>query len=257
VQWQLGAVGTAEWTGVPLSSLLERAGIDPATTDIVLEGADQGEPTKPSKPAKPISFARSIPLEMARNGGILLAYKMNGQPLPEAHGFPVRAIVPDWYGMASVKWLTRIVALKRPYQGYFQTVDYAYWQNRDGFPNRVPVTALQVKSQLARPAIAEVIAPGTKYRVFGAAWSGGSPISKVELSTDGGKSFAAARLLGKQVDHSWRLWEFQWDVPAQSGNYTLMAKATDAKGNSQPSQRDKDREAYMINHVLPVDVQVR
>ncbi len=182
---------------------------------------------------------------------------MNGQPLLEAHGFPVRAIVPGWYGMASIKWLTRIVALRRPYQGYYQTVDYAYWQHRDGFPNRVPVTELQVKAQIARPAVGEVIAKGSTYRVFGAAWSGSSPISKVEVSTDAGKSYATAKLLGKPVEHTWRLWEFPWDVPTNSDKYTLLAKATDAAGNSQPQGRDKDRETYMINHVLPVDVQVR
>ena len=171
-QWQLGAVGTAEWTGVRLDAVLERAGIDPKATELVLEGADSGEPSKPSKPGKPITFSRSIPLERARGGDVLLAYKMNGQPLPQAHGFPVRAIVPGWYGMASVKWLARIVAVTQPYRGYFQTVDYAYWQQHDGFPQRVPVTEMQVKSQIARPAMAEVVAKGKAYRVFGAAWAG-------------------------------------------------------------------------------------
>jgi hypothetical protein len=158
--------------------------------------------------------------------------------------------------MASVKWLSRIVALNRPYQGYFQTVDYAYWQRRDGFPNRVPVTEIQVKSQIARPTVAEVIEKGTTYRIFGAAWSGSSPISKVEVSTDGGKTYTAAKLLGKPIDHTWRLWESHWAVPAKSGKYTLMAKAANAKGESQPAGRDKDRETYMINQVLPVEVQV-
>jgi DMSO/TMAO reductase YedYZ molybdopterin-dependent catalytic subunit len=257
VQWQLGAVGTAEWTGVPLNSLFERTGIEPSAADIVLEGADAGEPTKPSKPGQPITFARSIPVDEARNGGILLAYKMNGEPLPQAHGFPVRAIVPGWYGMASVKWLARIVAVKQPYHGYFQTVDYAYWKHREGFPVRVPVTEMQVKSQIARPTVAEVIEKGTTYRIFGAAWSGNSPIVKVEVSTDGGKTYAAARLLGKPVEQTWRLWEFPWQVPAKRGTHTVMTRATDAKGNSQPLTRDKDREAYLINQVLPVEVQIQ
>jgi hypothetical protein len=158
--------------------------------------------------------------------------------------------------MASVKWLRRIVAVKQSYQGYFQTVDYAHWQHRDGFSTRVPVTELQIKSQIARPTVAEVIKKGTPYRVFGAAWSGSAPVSKVEVSTDGGKSYATANLLGKEVEHTWRLWEYSWNVPAASNKYTLMAKATDAKGNSQPLERNKDREAYMINTVVPVDVQV-
>jgi DMSO/TMAO reductase YedYZ molybdopterin-dependent catalytic subunit len=256
-QWQLGAVSTAEWTGVPLNSLLERAEVDPKAVDVILEGADSGEPAKPSKPAKPITFSRSVPIDTARHGGILLAYKMNGQPLPLAHGFPVRAIVPGWYGMASVKWLSRIVAVRQPYHGYFQSVDYAYWQHHDGFPTRVPVTEMQVKSQIARPAIAEVIKKGTTYRVFGAAWSGNSPISKVEVSTDAGKNYSAATLLDKPVEHTWRLWEYAWHVPDTPDKFTLMAKATDANGNSQPLVRDKDREAYMINHVIPIEVHVR
>ena len=256
-QWQLGAVSTAKWTGVPLNALLERVGIDPAAVELIFEGADSGEPSKPSKPAKPISFARSIPIEKARNGDVLLAYQMNGQPLPQSHGFPLRAIVPGWYGMACVKWLSRIVAVKQPYNGYFQSVDYAYWQHRNGFPTRVPVTEMQVKSQIARPTIAEVIEKGSTYRMFGAAWSGSSAISKVEISTDGGKNFASATLLGKTIEHAWRLWEYKWNVPSKADKYLLTAKATDAKGNAQPLERDKDREAYMINHVVPIEVQVR
>jgi DMSO/TMAO reductase YedYZ molybdopterin-dependent catalytic subunit len=256
-QWQLGAVSTAKWTGVPLNALLERVGVDPATVELIFEGADSGEPSKPSKPAKPISFARSIPIEKARNGDVLLAYQMNGQPLPQSHGFPLRAIVPGWYGMACVKWLSRIVAVKQPYNGYFQSVDYAYWQHRNGFLTRVPVTEMQVKSQIARPTIAEVIEKGSTYRMFGAAWSGSSAISKVEISTDGGKNFASATLLGKPIEHAWRLWEYKWNVPGKADKYLLTAKATDAKGNAQPLERDKDREAYMINHVIPIEVQVR
>jgi DMSO/TMAO reductase YedYZ molybdopterin-dependent catalytic subunit len=256
-QWQLGAVGTAEWTGVRLDAVLERAGVDPKVTELVLEGADSGEPSKPSKPGKPIKFSRSIPLERARGGDVLLAYKMNGQPLPQAHGFPVRAIVPGWYGMASVKWLARIVAVTQPYGGYFQTVDYAYWQQRDGFPQRVPVTEMQVKSQIARPATAEVVAKGKAYRVFGAAWAGDAAVSQVEVSTDGGRSYSPAKLLGTPAKHAWRLWEFSWKVPDKVGKYALMARATDANGNRQPLERDKDREAYMISHVVPVEVRVQ
>ena len=256
-QWQLGAVSTAEWTGVRLDAVLERVGVDPKATELAFEGADSGEPSKPSKPGKPIKFSRSIPLERARNGDVLLAYKMNGQPLPQAHGFPIRAIVPGWYGMASVKWLARIVAVTQSYRGYFQTVDYAYWQQRDGFPQRVPVTEIQVKSQIARPTMAEVVAKGKAYRVFGAAWAGDSAVAKVDVSTDGGKTYAAAKLIGTPAKHAWRLWEFSWEVPSKTGKYGLMARATDAKGNSQPLERDKDREAYMINHVVPVDVRVQ
>jgi DMSO/TMAO reductase YedYZ molybdopterin-dependent catalytic subunit len=256
-QWQLGAVSTAEWTGVRLDTVLERAGLDPNATELVFEGADSGEPSKPSKPGKPIKFSRSIPVTRASGGDVLLAYKMNGQPLPQAHGFPVRAIVPGWYGMASVKWLSRIVAVTQPYHGYFQTVDYAYWQQQSGFAQRVPVTAIQVKSQIARPTTAEVVAKGKAYRIFGAAWAGDAAIAKVEVSTDGGQSYAPAKLLGTPTKYTWRLWEFTWKVPDKAGKFALLSRATDANGNSQPLERDKDREAYMISHVVPVDVRVQ
>jgi len=256
-QWQFGAVGNAEWTGVPLAAVLERAGVDPKAVDIVLEGADAGESSKPSKPAKAFHFALSVPVEHARTGGILLAYKMNGEPLPEAHGFPVRAIVPGWYGMASVKWLARIVASTVPYSGFFQTVDYAHWQHRDGSPVRVPITEMQVKAQIARPTFGEVVAKGAAYRVFGAAWSGEGRIAKVEISADDGKTFVAAKLLGEQVKHAWRLWEYSWNVPATAGKHVLKVRATDQKGNVQPMERDKDRENYMINHVVGVEVEVK
>jgi DMSO/TMAO reductase YedYZ molybdopterin-dependent catalytic subunit len=257
VQWQMGAVGNAEWTGVPLAAVLERAGMTDAAVDIVLEGADSGDVSKPSRPAKPFHFARSVPLDFARNGGILLAYKMNGQLLPESHGYPLRAIVPGWYGMASVKWLSRIVVADKPFQGFFQTVDYAYWQHRDGSPVRVPIGEIQVKAQIAQPAFAEVIPKGSPYRIFGAAWAGNAQVAKVEVSTDGGKQFAPAKLLGEPAKHAWRLWEFSWTTPTAPGKYTLLAKATDSNGATQPIERDKDRENYMINHVLPIEVNVR
>ncbi len=131
VQWHLGAVSTAEWTGVRLSTLLDRASPKPNACEVILEGADGGMLEDPKSPAGELTFARSIPLEKARRD-VLLAYKMNGDDLPPEHGFPVRAIVPGWYAMASVKWLQRIIVTDRPFTGYYQTLDYAYWEKRDG-----------------------------------------------------------------------------------------------------------------------------
>src|SRR3979490_1852161 len=129
VQWGLGAVGNAEWTGVPLSILLERAGVKPRAREVILEGADGGTPDDPKGPVGELRFARSIPLSKAR-GDVLLAYKMNNVDLPPEHGFPVRAIVPGWYAVASVKWLQRIIVTDKPFNGYYQTLDYAYWKRR-------------------------------------------------------------------------------------------------------------------------------
>src|SRR6266576_4208488 len=130
VQWSLGAVGTAEWTGVPLSILLDRARAKANGRHVVLEGADGGMLEDPKSPPGELKFARSIPLAKAR-ADVLLAYKMNGCELPPEHGFPVRAIVPGWYAMASVKWLHRVIVTDQPFTGYYQTIDYAYWRRTE------------------------------------------------------------------------------------------------------------------------------
>jgi len=135
-QWELGAVGNAEWTGVPLRTLLERAGLEDDACEVVLEGADRGTPTEEPIPPGPISYARSVPPEKAVQPEVLIAYQMNGCDLSRDHGYPVRAIVPGHYGMASVKWLTRILAVQEPFQGYWQTSDYGYWESLDGKPVR-------------------------------------------------------------------------------------------------------------------------
>jgi DMSO/TMAO reductase YedYZ molybdopterin-dependent catalytic subunit len=252
-------VSNAEWTGVPLSAVLEKAGLRSSAVEVVLEGADSGQASFPN-PATPgtISFARGLPVAKARSEDVILAYKMNGEDLPVRHGFPVRAVVAGWYGMASVKWLTRILATDRPFDGYFQTFNYTVWERRDGLATLVPVTELQVKSQIARPAPYEVVAAGRPYRVAGAAWTGtGAKVERVEVSEDGGTTWAAAKLTGEDVPNAWRFWEYEWKVPARKGAVRLMARATDSKGRTQPRERDGDRRDAMINHVIPIEVVVR
>jgi DMSO/TMAO reductase YedYZ molybdopterin-dependent catalytic subunit len=188
---------------------------------------------------------------------VLLAYKMNGKELPPAHGAPLRAVVAGWYGMASVKWLTRVVVTDRPFQGFFQTLNYSYFERRRGLPSLVPVTEIEVKAEIARPARHEVIPAKSSYRIYGAVWAGESEVKKVEVSTDGGKSWAEARSLGEKVPFSWRLWEYDWQTPTRAGPATVMARATDQRGRLQAMKHNPDRRSYMINHVLPVEVQVR
>src|SRR6267143_141330 len=168
VQWRLGAVGTADWTGVPLSVLLDRATLKPNACEVVLEGADSGRLEDPKSPPGELKFARSIPLEKARRD-VLLAYKMNGEDLPPEHGFPLRAIVPGWYAMASVKWLQRIIVTDRPFTGYYQTLDYAYWQRREDGVELIPLSEMQIKAEIARPAEGETVPSNTSVRVSGAA----------------------------------------------------------------------------------------
>src|SRR5881227_397582 len=156
VQWRLGAVGTAEWTGVALSALLDRAVVKSSAREVVLQGADCGMLEDPKGPPGELTFARSIPVSKAR-ADVLLAYKMNGGELPPQHGFPVRAIVPGWYAMASIKWLQRVIVMDEPFTGYYQTIDYAYWRRREEIAELTPLPEVQVKAQIAKPAEGETV----------------------------------------------------------------------------------------------------
>jgi DMSO/TMAO reductase YedYZ molybdopterin-dependent catalytic subunit len=255
VQWDLGAVGNAEWTGVPLSIVLDRAGIKPSAREIILEGADSGKVDDPKGPRGELNFARSIPTEKAND--VLLAYKMNDVDLTTDHGFPVRAIVPGWYAVASIKWLQRIVLSDKPFNGYYQTLDYAFWKRRGEVAELVPLREMAIKAEIARPSEGETVPANSNVRVHGAAWSGDGEITKVELSADGGSTWNNAKLLGDSKPNAWRLWEFNWKTPARAEKATLIARATDSKGRSQPTERDPDRGTYMINHLLPISVEVK
>lgn len=252
-QWERGAVGNAVWTGVRLADVLERAGVNAAACEVVLAGADRGRIPEAPRPGGEIHYVRSLPIAKAADD-VLLAWEMNGETLSPSHGFPLRAVVPGWYGMASVKWLTDITVTSKPFHGYYQSVDYSYWQRDPGGPSLVAITEMQVKAQIARPGPAEAVAAGQPYLVRGAAWSSEAEIVRVELSVDGGHSWHDTRL-GDQTDqHAWRLWEYEWDVPRTTGKVTLMVRATDAAGRTQPIERDPDRGGYMINEVLGIDV---
>ena len=253
-QWELGAVGNAEWTGVPLSALLERAGLDDDACEIVLEGADRGTPTEEPVPPRPITYARSLPREKALRPEVLIAYQMNGRELPPDHGYPVRAIVPGHYGMASVKWLTHIHAVREPFRGYWQTSDYGYWDDLDGKPVRRALGEIKLKSEIVRPRVYEALAPNRLYTVFGAAWAGETEVTGIAVSTDGGQTWAEAAFLDPARWYAWRRWKFDWRTPAKPGRYTLLARATDADGNIQPDQHDPNHGTYVINHPLPIEV---
>jgi len=256
VQWGLGAVGTAEWTGVPLSVLLERAVVRSNACEVILEGADHGMLDDPKSPPGELTFSRSVPLEKAKRD-VLLAYRMNGKDLPPEHGFPVRAIVPGWYAMASIKWLQRIIVSSEPFTGYYQTLDYAYWKRRGDIAELSPIAELQVKAEIAWPAQGETVPANSSVRIRGAAWAAGNEIVGVEVSTDGGSTWKEATLLGEMKPHAWRFWEFDWKTPSAPGKRTLVARATDSLGQTQPVHRDPDRGTYMINHLLPITVEVR
>jgi DMSO/TMAO reductase YedYZ molybdopterin-dependent catalytic subunit len=255
VQWGLGAVGNAEWTGVALSILLDRARVKSTAREIILEGADGGKLEDPKSPPGDLRFARSIPLAKARE--VLLAYKMNDADLAAEHGFPLRAIVPGWYAMASIKWLQRIVVTDKPFTGYYQTLDYAYWKRLGELAELVPLAEMQIKAEIARPTEGEVVPPNSNVRIHGAAWTSDCEITKVEISVDGGTNWNEARLLGKPVRNAWRLWEYDWRAPAAAGKQTLVARAADSRRRTQPIERDPDRGTYMINHLLPIEIEIK
>jgi DMSO/TMAO reductase YedYZ molybdopterin-dependent catalytic subunit len=256
VQWGLGAVGNATWTGVLLSALLDRAKVKAGAIEVILDGADEGEVDKTPTPAGKISFCRSLPLAKARTD-VLLAYEMNGEKLSATHGFPLRAIVPGWYAMASVKWLRRIIVTAKPFNGFYQSLDYSYWDRSGPLPTLAPLTEQQTKAEIARPENGETMAANSVYRVHGAAWSGTGGITRVEISVDAGQIWQDTKLLGEPVKNAWRLWEYEWQTPSTAGRHTIIARATDSRGVAQPAERSGDRGTYMINHLLPVEVEVR
>ncbi len=253
-QWELGAVGNAEWTGVPLSVLLERAGLTDEVCELVLEGADRGVPKEEPKPPGPISYARSIPRTKAMESNVLIAYQMNGRDLTPDHGYPLRAIVPGHYGMASVKWLTDIVATTQPFQGYWQTSDYGYWDDSEGTPVRRPLAEMKLKSQIARPRVYEMLEPNRSYTIFGAAWAGDTEVTEIWISLDAGGSWVKGDFVDPISRHAWRRWKYDWITPAQPGRYTLLARARGVNQRAQPDGHNPNFGSYVIDHPLPIEV---
>ena len=216
-QWGLGAVSTARWGGAPLVRLLPD--LPDWAVEIGFEGAD--------------GFVRSLPIEMARHPDVLLATTMNGEPLPPEHGGPVRLLVPGWYGMASVKWLTAIRALREPFQGHFQVERYVIDDR--------PVREMQVRAVITQAG------PG---QARGYAWSGQGAVSAVEVSDDGGVTWFPAELKESAPPYGWTRWEAGWK-PGGSGATQLLARAHDSAGNRQPLEQVWNTLGYCNNAVRP------
>jgi DMSO/TMAO reductase YedYZ molybdopterin-dependent catalytic subunit len=251
VQWGAGAVGHAEWTGVPLRRLLEESGIEPVAVEVLFQGADVG--SESDHPA-PMHFERSLPMDKALHPDTLLVYRMNGELLAPEHGFPLRLFVPGWYGVASVKWLERIEVLTRPFAGYFQGVKYTVQRQTARGQETVVLGPMQVKSEFLRPRPGETLHLGGN-RLTGVAWAGEEPVQRIEVSTDGGRRWQPARLLGMQSPYSWALWEYLWEAD-RPGSYTLLARAVSWSGTAQPAQHDPLNGGYLIHHSRPLTVEV-
>ncbi|WP_224240560.1 sulfite oxidase [Hyalangium gracile] len=234
--WMQGALGTAVWKGVPLAEVLGRARLRSDVVEVLVEGAD-GQGSK--------RFARSLPLSKALHPDTLLALEMNGAPLTRAHGAPVRLLVPGWYGMASVKWVSRIEALTRPFEGYYQRERYIY--DMANGQAAEPVTRMRVKSLITSPEEGERVAPG-RVVVQGMAWSGERRVVQVEVAVDGGESWKPATLLETPRPSAWVRWAFTWE-DATAGRHTLRARATDEAGETQPETAPWNRLGYGNNAV--------
>ena len=250
--WEYGAVGTAEWTGTPLRHVLERAELVTGAVDVAFIGADRGIDAGDEH-----NFGRSLPPAEALSDDVLLVWAMNGAALLPQHGFPLRLIVPGWYGMASVKWLERIEVLDRPFTGYQQARNYHYRQHA-GDPG-TPVTTMRVKSLLVPPGIpdwytrARTIEAGP-VEVTGRAWAGaGGTIVRVELGVDG--VWSEATLDPPAGTYAWRGWRCIWH--ATTGAHEIACRATDGDGNTQPLEPPWDNAGFGNNAVHRVQVTVR
>ncbi len=230
-----GGVSNARWTGISLGALLEAVGARQGAVEVVLNGADGGK-EREAGGIMVDSFARSIPLAKAMDEHTLLAYRMNGEPLPPEHGGPLRAIVPGWYGMDSVKWLTGITVADKPFKGFYQTERYYVARHERKGIKRIALHEMLVKSQIARLAESadRRVAQAT---IIGAAWSGEARVERVELSFDGGRSWVEADLNGESAPFAWRLWSYAWK-PQAAGSYEIIVRASDSLGRAQPLERN-------------------
>jgi len=248
--WLTEAVGTAVWAGTPLRPLLDEAGVLTAAVEALFTGLDRGV-----EAGVPQAYERSLPIADLQDA--LLAYEMNGGPLPPQHGFPLRLVVPGWYGMTNVKWLARITMLDRPFQGFQNAVAYRMY-GADGEAGE-PLTLMLPRSLMVPPGVPDFLTrerylePGAT-PLSGRAWSGFGEIVSVEVSTDGGDSFAAATLEEPLGSAAWCGWRFDWD--AQPGEHVLCSRATDAAGNSQPLEAAWNLKGYANNAVERIPVVV-
>jgi DMSO/TMAO reductase YedYZ molybdopterin-dependent catalytic subunit len=249
-KWELGAVSTAEWSGVLLTEILDRAGVRRDAREVLFRGADGGTVAGHQDA---IRFERSLPLDQARDGGVLVAYAMNGEPLPVQHGYPLRLIVPGWYAVASVKWLTEIELIDRPFAGHYQTEKYWYEWERGGDVVREPVTLQQVRALITEPSPHQELATG-ELAIRGVAWSGASPVARVDVSVNGAP-WQEARLVSERKRHSWQWWELITRVDSP-GEVVLRARATDLAGRTQPERAEWNRLGYGNNSIQQVSIRM-
>lgn len=250
VPWGLEAIGTAEWTGVPLVEVMTRAGVRPGAVELVFGGHDEG-----TQKGVRHFYQRSLAVEEARRPEVLLAWAMSGRPLEPQHGAPLRLIVPGWYGMASVKWLRSIEAVDQPFLGPQQATEYNIRSSPDDPGERI--TRIRVRAVMAPPGRPDFpsqlrTADAGPITLFGRAWSGEAPVARVEVGVDG--AWAEAELGEAVGAFAWRSWSFRWD--ARPGVHELSCRATDEAGRTQPLEQDWNEGGYCNNVVQTIHLTV-
>ena len=248
--WLLEAIGTAEWTGTPLRPILEEAGIASDAVELLFTGVDQGV-----QGGELQYYQRSLTIEQAMRDEVMLAHGMNGAPLQPQHGYPLRLVVPGWYGMTSVKWLTRIEVINEPFDGYQQMRTYRYAQSADDVGD--PVDEIRVRSLMAPPGVPDFLTrtrlvEAGSHRVVGKAWASRMKVSRVEFSGDGGQTWTDAELGSPVGDFAWHSWSAQWE--AMPGEHVLCVRATDEAGNVQPSEQPWNYQGMGNNMLHRVEV---
>lgn len=253
IQWEKGSVGTARFSGVRLADVLRKVGVKPGAKYILANGADKPLGKMPD-------FVRNVPIAKALNPDTILAYEMNGEPIPQLHGFPLRLIVPGWEGAYSVKWVNHLQALNQEHDGFFVKTAYRH-PNKPVAPgqavppeNMVPLTGLIVKSFINSPLEGASFKPG-KVRVGGFAWAGESLIAKVEVSMDNGSTWVLARLGKERARYTWQSFEHEFTI-TKPGSYLLMARATDIQGKVQPLAPQWNPSGYLWNVIDKVRINV-
>lgn len=250
--WLVEAVGTAEWIGVPLSALLDRAGVRGDAVDVVFTGADHGIERGVEQ-----DYQRSLSLADALTDDVLVAYAMNGHDLPPQHGFPARLVVPGWYGMAHVKWLTSIEVLDHAFTGFQNAVAYRLRTSPD--EPGTAITRIEPRALLEPPGFPDFMSrnrflhPGP-VTLGGRCWSGWAPISTASVSVDGGMSWRPATVEPPADRHAWQRFTFPWDAPP--GEHLLMARCTDESGRTQPVSSDWNRGGFTNNSAQQIPVLV-
>jgi DMSO/TMAO reductase YedYZ molybdopterin-dependent catalytic subunit len=254
LQWECGAVGNAEWTGVPLADLLEKAGMKSEAKHVHFLGADA--PPNPKTP----QYLRSLPIEKALEPTTIVALAMNGEPLPWLHGGPLRLVVPSWTGNHWIKWLRSVAPAREEAPGFYQQTGYRI--PRHPAPpgavvkpeDLIPLTTMNAKSLMAWPTEGARL-PAGKHALRGVAWTGPGFVKTVEVAIGADGPWQRATLENDERPGTWRVWRFDWDARTL-GRYEIRVRATDSNGDTQPDTTPWNRSGYLWNGIEKVHCEI-